>query len=46
MVLKALFVMMEAMHAALSTALELYRSMQMTFWLPQTEATLAQVERR
>ena len=30
--------------AALSTAIELYRSMQMTFWLPQAEAMLAQVE--
>jgi class 3 adenylate cyclase/tetratricopeptide (TPR) repeat protein len=36
----------EQARAALSTAIELYRSMQMTFWLPQTEATLAQVERR
>jgi DNA-binding NtrC family response regulator/tetratricopeptide (TPR) repeat protein len=30
--------------AELSTAIELYRAMDMTFWLPQTEATLAQVE--
>ncbi len=30
--------------AALSTAIELYRAMAMTFWLPQTEAALAQVE--
>ena len=29
---------------ALSTALDVYRTMDMTFWLPQTEATLAQVE--
>jgi len=29
--------------AALGTAIELYRSMEMTFWLPQTEAALAQV---
>jgi len=29
---------------ALSTAITLYRSMDMTFWLPQAEATLAQVE--
>jgi class 3 adenylate cyclase/tetratricopeptide (TPR) repeat protein len=28
----------------LSTAIELYRAMDMTFWLPQTEAVLAQVE--
>jgi tetratricopeptide (TPR) repeat protein len=30
--------------AALSTAITLYRSMDMTFWLPQAEAVLAQVE--
>jgi tetratricopeptide (TPR) repeat protein len=30
----------------LSTALELYQSMDMTFWLPQAEAALAQMERR
>jgi tetratricopeptide (TPR) repeat protein len=30
----------------LSTAIELYRAMEMTFWLPQAEATLAQVEGR
>src|SRR5262249_55914921 len=29
---------------ALSPAIVLYRDMAMTFWLPQTEATLAQVE--
>jgi hypothetical protein len=28
----------------LSMALEMYRAMDMTFWLPQTEAALAQVE--
>ena len=28
----------------LATALEMYRSMAMTFWLPQTAAALAQVE--
>src|SRR5262249_49683061 len=28
----------------LSTAMELYRVMDMTFWLPQTKAVLAQVE--
>jgi DNA-binding winged helix-turn-helix (wHTH) protein len=27
----------------LSTAIDLYRAMQMTFWLPQTEAALAQI---
>ena len=34
----------EQARAALSTAIELYQSMEMTFWLPQTEAALAQVE--
>ena len=29
--------------AELSAAIELYRAMDMTFWLPQAEATLAQV---
>jgi len=28
------------------TAMEMYKSMEMTFWLPQIEAALAQVERR
>jgi tetratricopeptide (TPR) repeat protein len=28
----------------LTTAIELYQAMEMTFWLPQTEAALAQVE--
>jgi tetratricopeptide (TPR) repeat protein len=32
--------------AELSTAIEMYMSMEMTFWLPQTEAALAQVEGR
>jgi tetratricopeptide (TPR) repeat protein len=30
-------------HTALSTAIELYRTMEMTFWLPQAEAALAQI---
>ena len=30
-------------HAALSAAIELYRAMDMTFWLPQAEAALAEV---
>jgi tetratricopeptide (TPR) repeat protein len=30
--------------AELSAAIELYRAMEMTFWLPQAEAALAQVE--
>jgi len=29
--------------AELSAAIALYRAMDMTFWLPQTEAVLAQV---
>jgi tetratricopeptide (TPR) repeat protein len=36
----------EQARAELSTALVLYRDMAMTFWLPQTEAALAQVEGR
>jgi hypothetical protein len=32
--------------AALATAVDLYRTMDMTFWLPETEAALAQVEKR
>ena len=36
----------EQSRTALSTALEMYQAMDMTFWLPQTEATLAQVEVR
>jgi class 3 adenylate cyclase/tetratricopeptide (TPR) repeat protein len=31
-------------HAALTTAIALYRAMDMTFWLPQAEAALAQVD--
>jgi tetratricopeptide (TPR) repeat protein len=36
----------EPARAELSTAIELYRAMDMTFWLPQAEAALAQVEGR
>ena len=36
----------EQARAALTTAIELYQAMDMTFWLPQTEVTLAQVEDR
>jgi len=36
----------EQARAALTTAIEMYRAMDMTFWLSQTEATLAQVEGR
>jgi tetratricopeptide (TPR) repeat protein len=34
----------EQARTALSTAIEMYRVMDMTFWLPQTEAALAQVD--
>ena len=34
----------EQARTALSTAIEMYRGMEMTFWLPETEAALAQVE--
>ena len=34
----------EQARAALSTAIEMYRAMEMTFWLPETEAALAQVD--
>ena len=34
----------EQARAELSTAIALYRAMDMTFWLPQAEAALAQVE--
>ena len=36
----------EQARAELSAAIELYRAMDMTFWLPQAEAALAQVEGR
>ena len=36
----------ERARAELSTSIELYRAMAMTFWLPQAEVTLAQVEGR
>jgi tetratricopeptide (TPR) repeat protein len=35
----------EQARTELSTAIELYRAMEMTFWLPQAEETLAQVTR-
>jgi tetratricopeptide (TPR) repeat protein len=34
----------EQARTALTTAIDLYRAMDMTFWLPQAEAALAQVE--
>jgi hypothetical protein len=33
----------EQARSALSTAVQMYRWMDMTFWLPQAEAALAQV---
>ena len=36
----------EQARAELSTAIEMYRAMDMTFWLPQAEVALAQVEDR
>jgi tetratricopeptide (TPR) repeat protein len=36
----------EQARTELSTAIEMYTSMDMTFWLPETEAALAQVEGR
>ena len=36
----------EQARAVLSTAIEMYRAMDMTFWLPQAEVALAQVEER
>jgi hypothetical protein len=36
----------EQARAELSTAIEMYRAMQMAFWLPQAEEMLAQEEGR
>jgi hypothetical protein len=36
----------EQAHTALLIAIDLYHTTEMTFWLPQTEAALAQVEGR
>jgi hypothetical protein len=36
----------EQARAALSTALAMYQAMEMTFWFPETEAALVQVEGR
>jgi tetratricopeptide (TPR) repeat protein len=36
----------EQARTELSIAIELYRAMEMTFWLPQAEAALAQIEER
>jgi hypothetical protein len=35
----------EQARSELSTAIEMYRTMDMTFWLPQVEAALAQIGR-
>ena len=37
---------LEQARVELSTAIDLYRSMDMTFWLPQAETALARVEGR
>jgi tetratricopeptide (TPR) repeat protein len=37
---------LEEARTAFSTAIALYRTMEMTFWLPQTEAALAQTGER
>lgn len=42
----ATFRQWEQARTELSTAIEMYTSMAMTFWLPQTEAALAQVAAR
>jgi hypothetical protein len=34
----------EQARTELSTAMKMYKSMDMTFWLPETEAALAQME--
>ena len=36
----------EQARAELAVAIDLYRAMDMTFWLPQAEAALGQVEGR
>ena len=36
----------EQARSALAAAIGLYRAMEMTFWLPEAEAALAQVEGR
>ena len=36
----------EQARAELSTAIEMYRDMEMTFWLPEAEAALIDVEKR
>jgi hypothetical protein len=36
--------LLEQARAELSTAIKMYRDMEMTLWLPETEAALSQVE--
>jgi hypothetical protein len=36
----------EQAHTELSTAIKMYQARVMTFWLPQAEAALAQVEKQ
>ena len=36
----------EQARVELSTAIDLYQAMEMTFWLPETEAALVQVDGR
>ena len=37
---------LEAARVALSTAIRMYRTLEMSLWLPQAEATLAQIGER
>lgn len=37
---------LEQARANLSTAIDMYRDMEMRFWLPETEATLEAIEGR
>jgi tetratricopeptide (TPR) repeat protein len=37
---------LEEARAALSTAIHMYRTMEMALWLPQAEATLAQIKEK
>jgi hypothetical protein len=37
---------LDGARAALSTAIHMYRTMEMALWLPQAEATLAQIWER
>ena len=37
---------LEEAYTALSTAIHMYRTLEMSLWLPQAEATLAQIGER